>query len=166
MNLTHTLRHSGAPPMAEDLIDLAVRAWHAEHPDTAYCGGEYPLGVHEFLALVERLYCARHPHRLCETGCAWEDDLWPILDSAERGEHIVYTAWDCEEPNHAGARTLYVGVTSDFPARMRSHMKQSVWWRFAARVTVERFETREIAESIESDWIFSARPPFNLVGKS
>lgn len=58
---------------------------------------------------------------------------------------------------------LYVGIALSWPARTKSHVRQSRWFDQVAKVEIERFPTREAALEAERAAIKSERPTFNVV---
>lgn len=61
----------------------------------------------------------------------------------------------------ASGRLLYVGITFDVTARMRSHSKIQDWWPLVATRTEEWFPTRDDAEIAEERAINDEMPVFN-----
>lgn len=62
----------------------------------------------------------------------------------------------------AGDVLLYVGTTDDLNRRMKEHRRRSVWWPWAVRSVITRFETRQAAEEAEAEAIISEHPLFNV----
>lgn len=78
-----------------------------------------------------------------------------IPEWAKKGCHVVYRFYDEEDV------LLYVGVTSDLPARVSGHRLYSQWFSDAARSEVDKFDTRDLAELNEAEQIRELRPLAN-----
>lgn len=72
--------------------------------------------------------------------------------------HSVYRVYD------TAGRLLYVGCSSDVPARLRQHQQNAQWWLFHARVTTEDFPTREAGREAEER--ATEHPRWNITGRS
>lgn len=57
---------------------------------------------------------------------------------------------------------LYVGITVEIAARLDAHRRDKPWWREAAMVTLEHFETRADAELAERAAIKTEQPLWNI----
>ena len=136
----------------EELLRVAARAWHEEHPDPD--GPEsYGSAANAFRAMAERVFCAEHP-RLNDPR-----EHGVHLPNVERGRHVLYYAYDSADG------LLYVGITNHFAARMSAHERRAVWWRFASYVSVHECPDRVTAEWYESTVILGDAPPFNVAGR-
>lgn len=58
---------------------------------------------------------------------------------------------------------LYVGITTNLLARMRSHRQKVFWWDFVDYVVAESCENLYEAQSKEITAIASERPEHNLI---
>lgn len=58
-------------------------------------------------------------------------------------------------------RLLYVGITSNWAARLGEHAEGSDWMELCTRLTVEKFETREEVERAEIAAIKKEQPLYN-----
>jgi predicted GIY-YIG superfamily endonuclease len=58
---------------------------------------------------------------------------------------------------------LYVGISLSWPARTKQHASGSRWFAEVARVTIERFPSREAALEAEREAIKREKPKFNVV---
>lgn len=56
---------------------------------------------------------------------------------------------------------LYVGISSNWIARLRTHEKQSHFFVLASKITLEQFATREAVEAAEIKAIEREKPVFN-----
>lgn len=65
----------------------------------------------------------------------------------------------------AADRLLYVGISLSTVARLSQHMLGSPWAGEIARITVERFATREEAALAELRAIVEERPLHNIAGR-
>lgn len=68
---------------------------------------------------------------------------------------ILYRLFDEDEV------LLYVGVTDDIIRRLKRHMKTQPWANRIAMVSVEDFDTRDIALEMEREVVVAERPLFN-----
>lgn len=77
----------------------------------------------------------------------------------DRGRHLVY--WLAT----SRGELVYIGVTSNLPARIESH-RRKWWWPVIdmAHAYFEEHETREAANTAEARDIWEHRPPANRVG--
>lgn len=60
---------------------------------------------------------------------------------------------------------LYVGISSDAYKRAKSHAKNSEWFIFQDKMTVETFDTRKEARAAEKLAIVNENPVYNKEGK-
>lgn len=60
---------------------------------------------------------------------------------------------------------LYIGITDDYPSRMRHHSEKH-WWTDMRRITREEFDTREAAATAERKAIAAEAPRWNKVHSS
>lgn len=58
---------------------------------------------------------------------------------------------------------LYVGITTNLIARMRSHRQQAFWWDFVDYVVAESCDSLYDAQSKEITAIASERPEHNFI---
>lgn len=72
------------------------------------------------------------------------------------GRHIVYRFFDEDDA------LMYVGLTSNMPARLASHRTQSWWASRITRVRLQVFPTPEAAADAEAQAIRAEHPRFNL----
>lgn len=63
----------------------------------------------------------------------------------------------------ANRRLLYVGVSLSTLERLRRHKRSSHWFAEVVYITIERFETRELALAAEKAAVKAERPRFNLM---
>jgi hypothetical protein len=61
---------------------------------------------------------------------------------------------------------LYVGISKSALKRLMNHKESSTWASQIATVTIERFETRKLAEKAELLAIANEQPVHNKVGRS
>lgn len=57
---------------------------------------------------------------------------------------------------------IYVGISRDSRQRLAQHRRSSVWWPRAYHVTVMRYDSRDVAESVEAEAIRCERPRYNV----
>ena len=69
--------------------------------------------------------------------------------------HYVYELFD------RSGQALYVGVTSDLPARIRSHSSKP-WWPHVHDMQVRRHEDRVAGIKAELDRIHDLQPLYNV----
>ncbi len=69
---------------------------------------------------------------------------------------ILYRQFDVD------GHLLYVGISDDFLTRMGQHSHGSVWFPDVARITLERFATREEAIEAEDAAVTSEAPRYNI----
>ena len=74
----------------------------------------------------------------------------------------LYRYFAAKGPPHHG-RLLYVGISLSALKRALSHRNDSEWMTDAARMTIERFPTREAAALAEIEAIQTERPVFNVM---
>jgi ATP-dependent protease La (Lon)-like substrate-binding protein/GIY-YIG catalytic domain-containing protein len=72
---------------------------------------------------------------------------------------FVYRHFDAE------GRLMYIGSTKSIPNRTGDHQKGAPWWHDVARITVERYPTREEAYAVEKIAIKSEKPKYNKIHK-
>lgn len=72
-----------------------------------------------------------------------------------KGAHCVYWAFG------EFGLSLYVGVTSDFPARFKAHQRKP-WWPEVEGVGVAQFPTRAAADQAEQRAIDAWNPKYNI----
>ena len=92
----------------------------------------------------------------------WETELFACTYPAELpdpGDHIVY--------RHLGIdhQLLYVGLSSDFVSRQRSHLRSTPWREEIQRITFDFYLTREDAAQAESRAIKNENPLYNKAGR-
>lgn len=56
---------------------------------------------------------------------------------------------------------LYVGISNNFMTRLYQHQSKSKWHKLAATMTLQHYETRELAEQAETAAIHNEKPLFN-----
>lgn len=76
-----------------------------------------------------------------------------------RKPHVVYVLQDCQEG------TLYVGMTSDLPRRLREHRTRSRFWGLVTNVWTQNVTNRATACEVELDLIAACAPAFNVQGQ-
>lgn len=69
--------------------------------------------------------------------------------------HNLYRCFD-ENDN-----LLYVGISWSAPLRFRGHSVTSPWWGDVVRVSLERYQSRPIAEAAEQQAIRTEAPRYN-----
>ena len=57
---------------------------------------------------------------------------------------------------------LYVGCTTHIETRMSHHRNQSAWFDQATQITVENFDSINVARQTETQYIKQWAPPFNI----
>lgn len=57
---------------------------------------------------------------------------------------------------------LYVGISLNTIARLSQHQRHSEWFGLIARVEIQWFDNRQLAESAERQAILVERPRFNI----
>lgn len=72
------------------------------------------------------------------------------------GRNVVYRFFDEDDA------LMYVGLSSNFPARLASHRTQSWWAPRITRIRLQVFPTASAAADAEVAAIRSERPRFNL----
>lgn len=82
---------------------------------------------------------------------------WKRQRRAERDAkpHYVYELTD------RSGQALYVGVTSDLPARLRAHAAKS-WWPYVHDMRIHRHEDRVAGIAAELNRIHDLQPLFNV----
>lgn len=70
-------------------------------------------------------------------------------------DHFVYRCYDVAD------RLLYVGVTSNLPARLARHRGESPWWAVVARLEADGYGDRAEADRHERHLIRIKRPVHN-----
>jgi predicted GIY-YIG superfamily endonuclease len=70
-------------------------------------------------------------------------------------EQCLYRHFDASDA------LLYVGITCDIGARLRSHAKIASWFGQVAKITIERHADREAALAAEGLAIRTEKPKFN-----
>jgi predicted GIY-YIG superfamily endonuclease len=73
----------------------------------------------------------------------------------EGGTAVLYRIYDARE------RLIYIGATSDLPARLRFHERMTWWHTLAARVESEELPDRRAAFIAEALAIQEEQPAFN-----
>ena len=73
------------------------------------------------------------------------------------GRTVVYRLYD------KANELLYVGISSRFGVRWLEHAGSKPWWPEVDHVTLQLYDTREEALSIETDAIERERPLYNVV---
>jgi hypothetical protein len=74
--------------------------------------------------------------------------------------HCLYRMFSsCEE-------LLYVGITLNPGARIKSHMRDKDWWNEVANVTMEKFDSREALQVAEIAAIKNESPKYNVMHKN
>lgn len=96
------------------------------------------------------------------------DLLRSFNDPPVDGEHVVYrlaTVRPGRSPED-DVEIVYVGVTSHFANRMRSHARKW-WWQTVvpAACEFELFATRAAANAAEAQAIYELQPPMNRAGR-
>lgn len=78
-----------------------------------------------------------------------------------RGRPVVYRCYD------STGTLLYVGCTSNWPARVRMHVSSDAsWWAFdVAKVVVRLARSVAEARALESEAIRAERPRWNINGR-
>lgn len=61
----------------------------------------------------------------------------------------------------ADGQLLYVGVSWSTAHRFSQHQRRSSWWSRVARIELEHYRTRQLAERAERQAIRDQKPPFN-----
>jgi predicted GIY-YIG superfamily endonuclease len=74
------------------------------------------------------------------------------------GPHLVYRHFD------ASGKLLYIGMSSNAPARKRWHSRNAPWFDQIASWTFEEFESRSAAMAAEKAAIEAERPLHNKTG--
>ncbi|HEU5108316.1 MAG TPA: hypothetical protein VFT95_07140 [Micromonosporaceae bacterium] len=69
--------------------------------------------------------------------------------------HALYRFYDRTDA------LLYVGISMDLPARLRSHRREKPWWVEIAHITVELHESRRAALAAEAVAIAEEKPLYN-----
>ena len=61
---------------------------------------------------------------------------------------------------------LYIGITGFMPRRAAQHARKSEWHRFATRVELQHFESRQEALKAETTAIRNEMPAYNIAGSN
>jgi predicted GIY-YIG superfamily endonuclease len=145
----------------EPLLACAAMEWlHANDVPASRMGQDnrfFPLvvsmfwGEFDYLGLKTKDEITKPEHLWIEK---YVNQRIPLKD-----EHVVYRA--------IGERAvlLYVGVTKDFPNRMKAHSKSSDWWDVLSRIHIERFDSRQDALTAEATAIRAEDPIYNIAGR-
>lgn len=72
------------------------------------------------------------------------------------GQQVVYRVFG------QYGELLYVGVTRNFPQRIKRHRDKSKWWREWFDISFEPFATRAEAEAAEARAIDTENPRWNV----
>jgi hypothetical protein len=91
----------------------------------------------------------------------WVYYLWAKRcdpDAVGLGREILGDRYNKEE-----ARLLYVGMTNDFPARIRQHLKDKDWALAIGEINLWVYPNRKEAEKAEIDAICEQHPLFNTM---
>lgn len=59
-------------------------------------------------------------------------------------------------------RLLYIGIAVNPPARWTGHAREKLWWQEVARITIEWYDTWELAEEAERKAIKVESPTHNV----
>ena len=97
-------------------------------------------------------------------GIQWVYCLWTRRDTAGEDGRPVGTDWFNGPWSRYDSRMLYVGVTGDFPARLKQHYKDKEWAVLIGEIELWAYPNRELAEAAEREAIESHEPLFNTMG--
>lgn len=88
-----------------------------------------------------------------------------LLRETMRGEVKKTPAQPTELYRHfdSEGRLLYVGISLSVLHRLRAHRRISPWFSQVTNITIERFETRDLALAAEKVAIKTERPKFNVM---
>lgn len=86
-----------------------------------------------------------------------------MLTAAEAGKLLGMAAKTTELYRHydEAGRLLYVGISLSTGQRLRGHKARSSWWPLVAKITIERFPSREAALTAEAEAIRTEKPLHN-----
>ena len=78
------------------------------------------------------------------------------MNQIHSSEHALYRFFDEHDA------LLYIGLTVNLPTRLRDHQRGKAWWRAVARMTVQRYPTREAVVEAERLAIIAEKPLHNV----
>lgn len=70
--------------------------------------------------------------------------------------HVLYRMYDIKN------RLLYIGLTSDPPARFKNHKFNRWWWDEVANIGIEQFQSQKALRAAEARAIRDEGPLYNV----